>query len=199
MAQEIVSIACGDDFTNAATILDVFDSGGGAFQVSGNAAKYILQYGNRGDNFFTDEATIGLGGGIIPPGVTGVRFRNAVASSVAVVSALIRHKAQPHLALSFPALATGGMITGSVDAAGNIVAGTGFTVVHNGAGDFSINFTTPFAAAPAVVFHPLQTLAGGVFHSQSNAPTVTQARVILKSAAGAGADLPFNFIASPMT
>ena len=98
---EISGVACGTDFTDAATLKDVFLSGGGAFQVDGNPAKYQLQYGGLGVDYWTDDATIGTGGGTIPPGATGVRFKNATAGLVATVSALIRPKTQPHLSLAF--------------------------------------------------------------------------------------------------
>lgn len=101
--EQFNSVACGDQFTDAATIRDVFGSGGGVFEVQGNPVSYTLQFGGQGEDFWTQEATIGTGGGTIPPGVTGVRFRNFIAGSVATVSALIRHKNQPHLSLSFAA------------------------------------------------------------------------------------------------
>lgn len=101
MATEFTSVTCGNDYTNAATIRDVFESGGGVFEVDNHAAIYKLQYGGLGADYWTDEATIGTGGGSIPPGVTGIAFRNATAGQNAVVSALIRNRAQPHLTLSF--------------------------------------------------------------------------------------------------
>lgn len=45
-----------------------------------------------------------------------------------------------------------GSLRGIIAADASITAGTGFGVVKNGTGDFSINFSVPFAASPAVSF-----------------------------------------------
>lgn len=45
-------------------------------------------------------------------------------------------------------------LVGHVNSNGTIAAGTGFTVVRNGTGDYTINFTVPFGAAPIVLVTP---------------------------------------------
>lgn len=95
------SVACGNDYTDAATIRDVFNPGGGVFQVQDQPVTYKLQYGGQGVDQWSPEATLGTGGGSIPEGVTGVAFKNAQAGIVATVSALIRPRTQPHLSLTF--------------------------------------------------------------------------------------------------
>jgi hypothetical protein len=96
-------------------------------------------------------------------------------------------------------LSTG--LNGVVNADSSIAAGTGFTVVHNGVGDYSVNFTapSPFASPPIVTFTPLTMFAGGIMYGLSGAPTVNGFRVIIKTAAGANTDVAFNFSAEAQT
>lgn len=108
--QSFNSVACGDGYTDAATISQVFGSGGGAFEIQDQPAFYKLQYGGQGSDTWTDEQQLGAGGGTIPPGVTGIAFRNASNGVVATVSAYIIPAAQPHLALSFPSPTSGNVV-----------------------------------------------------------------------------------------
>lgn len=102
---EFTAVACGDDYTPAATITDVFQSSGGIFQVQDQPAKYRLQFqrgGQQGSDYWTRERTIGAGGGSIPRGATGIQFRNATPGVVATVSAQLALQDEPYLALTFP-------------------------------------------------------------------------------------------------
>lgn len=48
-------------------------------------------------------------------------------------------------------------ITGQVTGAGGITAGTGFSVVRNGVGDYTVTFTSAFAAVPIVIAQQTDT------------------------------------------
>lgn len=85
-------------------------------------------------------------------------------------------------------------IVGRVNADGTVAGGSGFTVTRNSAGDYTINFTVPFAAAPAVSATPidsgvttytwkLHTLAAG------------SARVKFAPTGGGALDVAFTFAA----
>lgn len=102
---EFTAVACGDDYTPAATITDVFQSSGGIFQVQDQPARYQLQFqrdGQQGSDYWTRERQIGAGGGSIPRGATGIRFRNASPGVIATVSAQLALADEPYLALTFP-------------------------------------------------------------------------------------------------
>lgn len=58
---------------------------------------------------------------------------------------ILRKKRAPSTVVSGPRI-----VRGSVNSAGTIVRGSGYTVTKNGTGDYTINFTTPFAATPVV-------------------------------------------------
>lgn len=88
------------------------------------------------------------------------------------------------------------LLTGVVTAVGGVQAGTGFTVAKGSAGNYTVNFTVAFPAAPVVVcvsgptgpaaVNCIQvvTLAAGSFSVFSFAP-----------ATGAGVDQVFSFLA----
>jgi hypothetical protein len=62
-----------------------------------------------------------------------------------------------------------GTVVGTATPSITVTAGSGFTVVRNGVGDYSVTFDTPFAAAPAVslgagqnaVFYAVKISAAG--------------------------------------
>jgi hypothetical protein len=97
---------CGDGYTAAATISDVWNPGGGWFSVSTHAVLVSMQYpiqvgSGYGQSEWTDEQLLGDGAfGLLPPGATGIRFRNAVAGQNAVVTAAIAQGNEPALAIS---------------------------------------------------------------------------------------------------
>lgn len=93
------SVSCGDDYTAAATIEDVYASPGGYFAVYNADCFVELQYGRHGQEWWTLEVRAPVGNGVLAPGTIGVRFRNAVAGSVATVSAALAAEAEPPLAI----------------------------------------------------------------------------------------------------
>lgn len=73
--------------------------------------------------------------------------------------------------------------------------GTGFTVVRNATGDFTITFTTAFATRPTVMFAPYGT-GVGYHESIVGTPTTTSVRVTWVNAGGSAyADPIFDFLA----
>jgi hypothetical protein len=151
--QILDSISCGNDYTQAATMADVYDSNGGYFTVAGNDVFAQLEYGGLGQTFWTPEFHVPVGNGILQPSTTGIRFRNYLAGQTGIVSGALSESAEPAVALTAGGNANpvSNVITGIVDATGAPISGTGFTVVHVGTGLYTINFTSPFANAPAVI------------------------------------------------
>jgi len=92
-----------------------------------------------------------------------------------------------------------GIMTGIVDCvAGTVIAGTGFTVVKNAAGDFTINYNTSFAATPATNVTP-QVTAQKVWPDIVT-PTASAFRVFLYNAAGTLTDPDrFHFTCTPIS
>lgn len=89
------------------------------------------------------------------------------------------------------------IVRGDIAAAGTINFGSGFSVVKNGTGDYTVTFTTAFAAAPVVVL-TLGPTGGGVAikHNDAAGPTINNFRVQgFLTATGAASDLRFQFIA----
>lgn len=75
---------------------------------------------------------------------------------------------------------------------GTIIAGEGFSVSRNSAGDFSISFTTAFLDAPAVTATAVST---GVVVAKLGVPTTTGFNLLLFNTAFAFTDGAFSFMA----
>jgi hypothetical protein len=91
----------------------------------------------------------------------------------------------------------GRVVSGIFSTTGAIVAGRGFTVVHNGTGDYTVTFDTPFNVRPAIALG-VGTTSGAIVAKMSSAttPTVALFRVaVFISTSGANADSEINFIA----
>lgn len=197
MPNPIKSAVCGDGYTAACRIEDVFKSNGGSFDIEGAGALYQLQYGTRGDTHWTEEAEARTGAGFILPGTTGIQFRNAVAGQNATVSAVIAPPAQPFaqiFASSSAATAPGTSLTGIIASNGTTTAGAGFTSARTGAGVYVITFTTPFAAPPVVVPCAFITAGTERLIDLAAAPTAAGFTVHTLNAAGAPTDADWNFI-----
>jgi hypothetical protein len=99
-------VSAADNYSDAATIQGVWNPGGGWFSVASNSVFVSLQYPiSKGSGYgqaeWTDDQLLGAGAfGFIPSGATGIKFRNAVAGSVAVVTATIAQGNEPALAIS---------------------------------------------------------------------------------------------------
>jgi hypothetical protein len=83
-------------------------------------------------------------------------------------------------------------ITGSVNASGGIVAGTGFTVSYLGAGSYLVIFATAFAAVPVVVATINRTAVAG--RDIGVNATTAGFYLTVQNDAATGIDEPFNFV-----
>ena len=88
----------------------------------------------------------------------------------------------------------GTMITGAVSAAGGVVSGSGFGVVHGGPGIYAVTFSTPFAAPPTMLCDVIDVNGGQA--TMAAVPLVGGVTVNTAPAAGgAFADRGFSFVA----
>jgi hypothetical protein len=86
-----------------------------------------------------------------------------------------------------------GIVRGIIDGTGAIVAGTGFTVVKNAAGDYTVTFTKDFEGIPAVDLTVDQ--AAGTIMRHVTRPTASTFRARNVTTAGVATDCEFHFIA----
>lgn len=90
------------------------------------------------------------------------------------------------------------VIRGAVNSAGagSIIEGSGFTIVRNGVGDVTVNFSTAFAGTPAVLLGPSQTPSALVKMRDNTAPTAASFRVsVFLFNVGTALDGIFHFTA----
>lgn len=88
------------------------------------------------------------------------------------------------------------IIRGNISPAGGLILGEGFTTVHNGPGDVTITFTTPFAEVPVIVTSCQSGAPRFSRTSDSPAPSASSVNIICyTSTTGAPTDTQFNFIA----
>lgn len=70
-------------------------------------------------------------------------------------------------------------LRGSVDSAGTIDAGSGFTISKMGTGDYRVNFSSPFSSAPSVVATVRNSVGGSFRRIRVAAESTTSVRVLL--------------------
>ena len=99
-------VTCGDDYTEAATIQYVYGSSGGYMAVTANDVYCQLQYGDQGQEVWTDELHVPIGSGVLFANTIGIRFRNYTPGSNAVVSAALSSPQEPSLAIGAGGVAT---------------------------------------------------------------------------------------------
>lgn len=136
---------CGNDYTSAATLSEVWRSNGGSFVVTVNDVFMELQYGNLGQTYWTDEVHVPVGNGILSPGTVGVRFRNWTSGKNATITAVLASEVEPSFAIGTPSTAT---VTGSLNELGYKQITAPVTVA-------SVTEATPtavVAALPAITF-----------------------------------------------
>lgn len=199
MPNPISGVACGDSYTDAATIGPLtMGSNGGYFIISGQDVFMQLGYKEQGrgvsDIQWMPESHVPLGNGVFYKGTYAARFRNFVAGSVATVSGGLSTPTQPIFTIAAGGVASGttpNMITGIIPATGTTpTAGSGFTYTHtNGTGLYTFTFTTPFGSIADV---QLTGIGGSINPNLTSVPTTTGFVV----STGA-ADHPFTFLAVP--
>lgn len=101
MPNPLNNVTCGDDYTDAATISDVWNSNGGWYSINANSVYAQLQYGTLGEPFWTQEQLLAVGSsGGLGSDCIGIRFRNAVAGQNATVGGAIAQGDEPPLGSS---------------------------------------------------------------------------------------------------
>jgi hypothetical protein len=89
------------------------------------------------------------------------------------------------------------VIRGKVDGNGNILAGTGFSVIRTAEGEYTITFSTPFAGTPIMTASPEYVVQQDFNLAWIDAIGSSQMRVILVNFTGTGPDDgAFHFIAT---
>lgn len=96
----LTNVTVADNYTDAASLTEVIESAGGYFNVTGADVFMEVQYGIAGLTQWTDEVHIPIGGGILIRGTTGVRFRNFIAGTAAVVSAALAERNEPAIQIA---------------------------------------------------------------------------------------------------
>jgi hypothetical protein len=196
----------GSDYTDAATIADVWNGQGGAFDIIGGSVYHSLQYpqssqtsSGLGLSSWTEDIRLGPTSGSIPPNVSGIKFRNVDPAVPATVSARIAPPGQPTVSVASAnsiSIATVSMLTGIIPAAGTTpTAGTGFTYTHtNGTGVYVFTFNTPFANLPVLTL----TLIGTSHNATPNVTgrATTGFTVTWAGTGGAALDVAFDLTAT---
>ena len=162
MPNPLLNATCGDGYTNAATISDVWNSRGGWFVVDQYGVYFQLQYGVQGASYWGDELSLGAGSsGTVPSNCIGMRFRNLTAGQNAIVSGQIAYGDQPLVDISFP---------------GAAAASAGFTIIAQGhttgthGTPTALSTTLPVSS---IVVRALPTNTGLVYLGKSNVTTST--------------------------
>ena len=91
----ITNIACGDQYTTAASIAFVYGSPGGYLTVENEPVFYSLAHGARGQEQWSEDYPGGVGNISVGANVIGVQVRNQTAGQVATVSAVLVYPGQP--------------------------------------------------------------------------------------------------------
>lgn len=100
MAGILKNVACGDGYTDAATLRDIWTAKGGSFRTANALTFYQVQYGHQGEDHWTPEIPLDPTIGEIHERATGIRFRNLTAGTIATVSAYIAEGNEPIIVAS---------------------------------------------------------------------------------------------------
>lgn len=182
---------------------------GGFIVVANNPAEVQVGVGQQGavlpqwgSSMYLPPGTYPLAAGARQP-VAGIRARNYVAGSNSQFFGSLYYPGEAQLLAGSQfdsVVAAGGgvtppgsgrMITGAVTAAGNVQAGTGFTVNRTGVGVYVVTFTTGFAATPIVLATALDVVRIADVNGQSASGFTGR----LYTNAAAAVDSDWNFVA----
>lgn len=182
--------------TGNGALFYAYNSPGGFLNITQQPVLMQLASGKQGQEKWSTDMPIPIGGVTLPRGTIGFRCKNQVAGQTATLSAAIAEEYDlvPLLGATGVSGGATNLRVGSVAANGAVVAGTGFAVNHPGGGQYDFTFTVPFASPPAVLVQPFQhTVAIPII--EPGTVTQTQFRVIMFNAAGAQIDVAFFFAA----
>lgn len=161
---------------------------GGTLAVTGAASCAALTATGVAVGGALTTATTGSFSGAVGTGALTVTGAATVSTTLAVTGALTA------LGRSVPTAdaATQKIITGRVSSAGALVTGSGWTVVRNGAGDYTVTFTSAFSVVPSAT----ATAEGAGNRVTNSEPTASTVRVVISAGAtGTNTDTAFNFVA----
>lgn len=185
-----------DNYTNA-IIQECYPSNGGTFTIE-NASVYMsVQSGQPGKYTWSPDISYGpVVGGILPPGTTGVKFRNQVSGVIASATAWIAGKDDFAPSGGTPQTANIGAMNGSINANGTIASGSGFQCVRNSAGSYNINFNNAQASPPVVMISLILNALGTKSISLAAVPSTLGFSVLI-AVGGVATDEPWQFISNP--
>ena len=174
-----------------------YKSPGGYLTITNNNVLMQLASGISGQEKWSTDMPIPIGGVVLPIGCIGFKLKNQIAGQIAVVSAAIAQERElfPVLGATGTSASGAKLITGRVKSDGTILGGTGFTITKGGAGTYTINFPAgTFGSIPTIVVTP----AGGTFfaETQNSTATATSVIVFIIDAAGTGHDVDWQFHAA---
>lgn len=195
--QQIDSVATSNDFTNAATIQEVWRSSGGYFIVSDADVYMALQYGNLGSTEWTNPVHVPTGNGILNEGTIGVKFKSYTPNLAATVSAALSAQAEPTFAIG-----SGGqtgndnstLIQGVVTGGGTIAHGTGFSCARSSAGVYQLGWTIPFPNYSFAI--PITVAPPALLIPYIPAGSGSGITLVFKDLTGTLTDTIFGFIAT---
>lgn len=223
MAYYINNLELGDKYTAASTLGPFMETDTVTVLVSGEPANMQFYVGDEATGRWTDEREYTAAAG---PGTTnsfkvsnvrGIRMRNANAGQAAVASATLFRTGvtydswdpifdagslSPGTITASGQVTPAGLvsgITGQVDNTGHVTGGSGFTITKNGVGDYTIDYTTPFAGTPTVIFQVIESVsidAASIIIANNN----SQTRVLFyrtPNGIGTPVDQGFYFVALP--
>lgn len=144
--------------------------------------------------------------GAVARQVAGVRFRSAISGQPANIIAEMAFLTDPQIeggTVSGANISGGGQITppgaaavtGRVNSAGAILAGSGFTAARLGVGDYLITYTDPFAAQPVVL---AATLSGANLACYIQNSGLSSVEIRTEDFTGTPQDSSFEFAVFPM-
>jgi hypothetical protein len=153
-------IACGDDYTPAATIAFVYESSGGYGAVRSNDAFVSLAWSDaggagadQGSEQWTPEFRMSPGNLALSPHIIGIRFRNAVPGQVATITAVLSSKFEPPVFLTAAGVAGSGGGS-ALDVTDGVVTINPTNVLLIGSG---LALTNPLSGVAAVAVSPTVT------------------------------------------
>lgn len=130
----------------------IFDSNGGYYNVETNPVYAQYAYGVYGAYYWSEPVPIPVGPAILQPGTVGVRFRNYIAGSAAVVSGALSEKGEPSVQIT-----SGGIPTTP-------------TVAELATADISADTSTASAVMVDLVSTPATVYAAGNYYCELTIP-----------------------------
>ena len=195
---------CADQYTDALTMGPDFSARKAIIVVEANDVFMQFAQGDPGNWHWTDERDWrSIAQSLSVSNIIGIRFRNATAGQVAIVTCSLLGDSDPDFESGFPSSVkvTNSMITGIIPAAGQLAtAGTGFTYTHTDlSGIYVFSFKTAFAATPTIICQlgPAAAAAGREINVTATSPTGFTVSIDNGLSPPGGEDHAFMFIATP--